>query len=87
MLNGLGAEPLVLGQELPRLSDARYRLVEKLLLTGDVGLSKDQLEAVSSGARKTLKSLAKSHPNWARVIQFPESAGKGYRIVERSGDR
>jgi hypothetical protein len=86
VLRGLGAKPLVLGEEVPQLSDARYDLVDRLLVAGDAGLSKDQLERKSSGARRTLKSLADSHPNWARVIQFPGTAGNRYRFVDQPPD-
>ena len=86
VLRGLGAKPLVLGEEVPQLSEARYGLVDRLLGAGEGGLSKDQLERDNSGARRTLKSLAASHRNWGRVIQFPREAGKKYRIVDQPSD-
>jgi hypothetical protein len=45
-------------------------------------LTKDQLDAKSghSEARKILKRLATSDPDWAAVIQMPGLPGRRYRI-------
>lgn len=83
LLFGRKDEPIVRGHRKPRLTDARYDIVLALLQAGDNGLSKDQLDHKSchTEARKILKRLAHSDPDWARVIQFPGSRGRGYRIL------
>lgn len=67
----------------PRLTLAQYHVVQALLNAGDNGLTKDQLDINSghSHARKILKRLACSDPDWAAVIQMPGISGRRYRIL------
>jgi len=83
VLNGPGRPPTVLGREKAVLTPARYNVVQALLKAGMDGLSKDELDAKSGHpeARKILKNLAKSDPDWAKVISFAESTGVGYRLL------
>jgi hypothetical protein len=58
-----------------------YTVIRALLDAGDVGLSKDELEAVNSAARRILKQLKKD-ADWNSVIDMPGPRGRGkrYRI-------
>src|SRR5262249_22497142 len=81
ILIGLDRNPIVLGKEKKRLTEAKYDVV-KALLDADRNLSKDELDRKSgrSEARKHLKDLAKSDPDWEAVIEFPSVYGAGYGI-------
>ena len=83
VLRGLTESPLVFGVEKPVLSPERYRVVEALLDAGAEGLRGSALERLSNcgDARKTLKRLADSDPDWAAVIYFPGKLRNGYRIL------
>lgn len=83
VLQGPGKPVLVRGVEKPRLTDARYRVVQALLAAGAKGLSKDELDrrSGSSDAQKVLKRLHKSDLDWQAVIQIAGKTGLGYRIV------
>lgn len=83
VLHGQGQKPLVLGREMPVLSDARYLAVQALVKAWPEGLTKQQLEnqTESTSARKTLKALHDADPQWAAVIQLPGKAGMRYRIA------
>jgi hypothetical protein len=77
--------PIVLGKEMPRLTWSQYRVVKALLAAGNDGLTKDRLDAESghTDARKILKRLHDSDPNWAVVIVMPGIPGRRYRILCR----
>ena len=81
ILNGPDGNPIVLGKEKKRLSKPRYDVVKALLDAGK-NLLKDELDRKSrhSDARKLLKSLAQSDPDWEAVIEFPPVHGAGYGI-------
>jgi len=66
-------EPLTLPQ---------YDVVKALLGAGVRGLSKDKLDRKSKhgDARKILKRLADSDPDWEEAISFPGKPGGRYRI-------
>jgi hypothetical protein len=75
--------PIVLGREKPPLTEREYNIIQALLEAGERGLSKDKLDEKSghSEARKVLKTLRESDPDWEAVIQMPGKAGMGgYRI-------
>jgi hypothetical protein len=78
-----GDQPMVRGILKPRLTLARYNTVKALLDAGDAGLSGDDmvLKSGHGGAVNTLKSLAKSDPDWASVILLPGQPGRRYRIA------
>jgi hypothetical protein len=82
VLSGPGKPPLVLGKKKPVLTPARYNVVQALLDAGEGGLGKDELDKKSghTDARKILKAVADSDPDWASVIHFPVRKGKGYRV-------
>jgi hypothetical protein len=81
-LKGPGERPIVRGVEKDRLTLPQYYVVRALLEAGERGLSKDELDHKSKhgDARKILKRLADSDPDWKAVISFPGRSGGGYRI-------
>jgi hypothetical protein len=82
VLRGPGERPIVGGVEKGPLTLPQYDVVKALLDAGERGLSKDELDRKSKhgDARKILKRLAKSDPDWNAAIHFPGKAGGGYRI-------
>jgi hypothetical protein len=62
--------PVVRGVVKRILSKAQYEVIQALLDAGPAGLSKDELEEKSNhaDARKILKRLHESDPDWKRVI-------------------
>jgi hypothetical protein len=83
VLRGPGEPPTICGKEKAPLTLAQYDVVKALLSAGERGLSKDELDHKSKhgDARKILKRLADSDPDWKAVIRFPGIAGRRYRIV------
>ena len=73
---------MVMGKVKPLLTFAQHAVVKALLEAGEDGLTKDGLDACSghSDARKILKRLHDSDPNWAAVIQLAGRSGCRYRI-------
>lgn len=82
-LGRFGDSPVIRGKLKPRLTWAQYHVIKALLAAGDDGLTKDQLDVQSgrSEARKILKRLHDSDPDWAAVIQLPGIPGRRYRIA------
>jgi hypothetical protein len=82
VLRGFSDHPTVCGVEKRPLTLPQYDVVSALLEAGERGLGKDELERKSKhgDARKILKRLAESDPDWSAVIRFPGRAGGGYRI-------
>jgi hypothetical protein len=82
-LRGLGKPPLILGKAKDVLTPAQYNVIQALLDAGSGGLNKDELEDKSghSDARKILKRVADSDPDWMSVIRLAGSTGKRYRIL------
>jgi hypothetical protein len=82
VLRSPSERPSVCGEEKDRLTLAQYEVVQALLAAGERGLSKDELDRKSKrgDARKVLKRLAESDPDWKAVIHFPGKPGRGYRI-------
>lgn len=82
-LNGPAAPPILNGKAKDRLTAAQYDVLRTLLDAGEDGLSGDRLAQRSKheGAVNILKRLAKSDPDWARVIQLPGRAGLKYRLL------
>ncbi len=85
VLGAPGERPLVLGREKRLLTLAQFDVVKALLDAGERGLSKDELDRQSKhgDARKTMKRLADSDPDWKAVLHFPGRTGGGYRIRNR----
>lgn len=81
-LFGPGAKPTVKGKSKPTLTKAQYDVVRALIEAGQDGLTKDQLGHRSGhgDARKIMQRLANSDPDWKRVLLFPGTTGKRYRI-------
>ena len=81
-LYGQAENPLVKGRSKPRLSQAQYKVVRALIQAIPNGLTKDELDKRSTcgDARKTMKRLADSDPDWASVLMFPGRPGVGYGI-------
>lgn len=81
VLNGPDGEPVVYGKAKRRLTRARYNVVKTLMDAGR-NLSKDELDRKSghTEARKLLRALADSDPDWDRAIIRPEGPGTGYGI-------
>jgi hypothetical protein len=83
LLGAPGERPIVDGIEKSALTLPQYDVVKALLEAGKRGLSKDELDRKSKhgDARKILKRLAESDPDWKAVIYFPGKTGGGYRIA------
>lgn len=82
-LRGPGRRVLVLGKQKPRLTQAKYNVIDALTRCWPRTLTKDEL-VKSSGhtdARKTLSSLADSDSDWAQVINMAGAPGKGYGLI------
>ena len=82
VLGSFGDPVHVNGKEKPSLTWAQYHVVKALIEAGNDGLTKDQLD-VKSGrfeARKILRRLANSDPDWAAVIKMAGRPGCHYRI-------
>lgn len=77
--------PLVLGREVPRLTQPQYDVIQALVAAGEKGLSLDQLKRLSGHdtAEKTLKGLAKNKKltEWKRVILLPGKPYCRYRLL------
>lgn len=74
--------PIVLGKVKKKLTQPQYNVIQTLLKSGDVGLTKDELAAKSGheDARGILKRLAEKDEDWKKVIHFAGMTGGGYRI-------
>lgn len=80
---GLSGDPVtILGKVKPPLTLPQYRVVRALIVAGEDGLTKSQLDRTSGHceARKILKRLHDSDPDWATVIHMPGRPGRRYRI-------
>ena len=82
VLNGMGRCPTIRGKEKKPMTQTRYDIISALLETGERGLTKDELDKRSghTDARKTLKLLAVSDPDWGSVILMAGSKGMRYRL-------
>ncbi len=82
MLFGRADNPWVKGKEKQPLTPAQYDVVMALIQAGDSGLTKDRLNAKSrhGDARKIMKRLADSDPDWKAVLLLPGKTGRRYRI-------
>ncbi len=83
ILGTRGDEPIVNGIRKARLTSARYDIIKTLLAAGENGLTGDELvnKSLHGGAVNTLKTLAKSDPDWGVVIQLAGGPGGRYRIA------
>jgi hypothetical protein len=86
ILRGPGKAPIVLGREKPRLTSARYDVVQSLLWAGENGLTGDELVTKSGrgGAVNVLKKLACSDADWNAIILLPGQPGGRYRLSPKS---
>jgi len=78
---GKYGEPVIVKgnpKELPTLQ--AYKLVKALVEAGDKGMSKGQLEPISTDYWRILKGLKDSDPDWNAVIHFPGKPHGRYRI-------
>lgn len=82
VLQGHGKPPVVRGVVKRPLTKAQYDVIQALLDAGRAGLSKDELEEKSghADARKILKRLHDSDPDWKRVILLAGRPGVRYRL-------
>ena len=83
VLNRFGDQPIVHDKVKPPLTWAQFHVIQALLDAGNDGLTKDHLD-VQSGhneARKILKRLHDSDPDWAAVIHMPGIPGRRYRVA------
>jgi hypothetical protein len=82
ILGERGDSVIVLGKCKPRLTCAQYDVIRALLVAGDNGLTKDELDAMSdhTAARKILRRLRASDSDWAAVIQMAGRPWRRYRI-------
>jgi hypothetical protein len=84
-LFGPSNRPRVRGKNKPVLTKAQFDVVLTLIGAGESGLTKDRLDEDSKhgDARRILKRLADSDPDWQAAIQFPGRGGMGkhYRIL------
>jgi hypothetical protein len=83
VLRGPNEGPLVAGKTKGTLTTPQYNVVKALLDAGEAGLTKDELDRKSrhGDARKILKRLADSDPDWQAVLSFPGTTGKRYRLT------
>ncbi len=84
MLRRRDQGPIVRGKEKPVLTDREFNVIAALIAAGQRGLNKDKLDEKSghSEARKVLRELRNSDPDWASVIHMPGKPGRGgYRIL------
>ena len=74
---------MVKGKPKHHLKKAQYDVVCALIQAGSAGLTKDQFDTQShhGDARRIMKRLAKSDPDWESVLIFPGKPGLGYRIL------
>jgi hypothetical protein len=68
-----------MGREKSPLTDAQRAIVTALLKAGADGMTKDALEQVRSGARKTLRLMCKDL-DWSKVLLMPGRTNGRYRI-------
>jgi hypothetical protein len=82
VLQGRDKGPIVSGRLKQTLTPPQFDAVKALLDAGEPGLTKDQLDKKSGhgDARKILKRLADSDPDWKAVLPFPGTTGMRYRI-------
>jgi hypothetical protein len=75
-------DPIVMGNQKPKLTHARYHIVKALLKAGEIGLTGDALvdQSGHEGAVNVLKALARDR-DWKRVISLAGKPGGRYRIV------
>lgn len=78
--------PRVRGKIKARLTFAQFNVLKALISAGEDGLTKDKLDEVSghTDARKILKRLAQSDPDWDSVIQMALRPGCRYRIQQNT---
>lgn len=85
VLRGPTECPLVLGREVPRLTQPRYDIIQALIAAGEKGLSLDQIKRFSGHdtAEKTLKGLSKNKKatEWKQVILLPGKPYCRYRLL------
>jgi len=79
-----GDQPIVNGKIKPRLTLARYHIIDTLIDAAEKGLTGDELVNKSGhgGAVNTLKAMARDR-DWGAAIQLPGSPGSRYRIVSK----
>src|SRR5262249_16082615 len=81
VLGSCGQPCTVMGNQKRALRILAYKLIKALLAAGEMGLSKSELEAISSYARQTLKNPAADDSDWAQVLHFAGRTGMRYRIA------
>jgi hypothetical protein len=83
ILTGRSKQPLVRGKLKGKLTYARYNVIKALLDAGQDGLTLDNLIAKSrhTDARKILKRLSDSDPDWGAVIHSAGQTGGRYRLA------
>lgn len=59
----------------------QFKVIKALKEAGSNGLTKDELEAVATNARKILSFLQKDE-DWAAVVQMAEKRGNRYRLLD-----
>jgi hypothetical protein len=80
--------PKVMGKPKPLLTVAQFDTVKAMLQAMEEGRSRltgPELDELSGHpeSRKYLKQLARSDPDWEKVLLFPLHKGRGYGIAER----
>lgn len=85
VLRGPTEGPILLGDEVERLTQAQYDIVKVLVDAGERGRSLDELKRFSGHdtAEKTLKRLAKKSSEWGQVILLPGKPHHRYRLLFR----
>lgn len=79
-LFGVARKPKVSGEEVPKLSPAKYAVLEALVHAGEGGMSKSELEGVKGDALKYLKQIRESSKLWADAIIMAGRAWGRYKL-------
>ncbi len=75
-----GKSSWVNGKEKKPLTDSQHAIIYRLFEAGSAGLTKDEIESIRPGARKTLRNLKKDE-DWNTVISMPGRTDGRYRIL------
>ena len=76
------SDAIVDGKTIP-LKMAEVAILKAMIKGGDKGITKDALEKVHGGARRTLKSMLDTNPSLKKYVHMARTTGSGYRAIGR----